>query len=493
MNDLAPSAGTRPRAAHPPSRRGARRGAPPFGPRATAAATGLAVALTLAGCAGFSPDGGMTRVSELTRDATGQPVVYQRTEAEAGAARVRVDELLARPLSADGAVEVALLNHPALQAQFAALGVAEADRVQAGRLPNPVFSFWRLAGGGALELDRSVMFDVLGLLALPAKSELAQGRFEQAQLRAAVEAVSVATEAREAFADAVAAQALVAYAQQVSEAAQASDELARGMQQVGNLSRLDQMREQAFHAEATAQLARSRMQAVAARERLSRALGLAEGLAPAALPDHLPDPPAEDLALEDAERVAMARRLDVRMALRETEATARALGLTQATGFVDVLEAGWQDKRERGAPAEQGFEVQVTLPVFDFGDAARARAQSQYMQSVRRTAAVAVNARSQVREACAEWRTAHALALHYRDEVVPLRRRISDENLLRYNGMLIDVFQLLADAREQVASVVAAVEATRDFWLADARLQAALAGRSPGPSADAASSAALAE
>ena len=73
------------------------------------------------------------------------------------------------------------------------------------------------------------------------------------------------------------------------------------------------------------------------------------------------------------------------------------------------------------------------------------------MQAVHRTAEVAVNARSEVREAYSAYRTAYDLARHYRDEVVPLRKRISDENLLRYNGMLIGVFELLADAREQVA------------------------------------------
>ena len=87
-----------------------------------------------------------------------------------------------------------------------------------------------------------------------------------------------------------------------------------------------------------------------------------------------------------------------------------------------------------------------------------------------------MGARSQVRETYAGYRSAYDLARHYRDEVVPLHKRISDENLLRYNGMLIDVFQLLADAREQVASVTASVEATRDYWLAESRLQSALAG-----------------
>ena len=97
----------------------------------------------------------------------------------------------------------------------------------------------------------------------------------------------------------------------------------------------------------------------------------------------------------------------------------------------------------------------------------------------RATAEIAVNARSEVRESYAGYRTAYDLAKHYRDEVVPLRKRIADENALRYNGMLIGVFELLADAREQVGSVNAAIEAIRDFWLADTALQLALTG-SPG-------------
>lgn len=101
------------------------------------------------------------------------------------------------------------------------------------------------------------------------------------------------------------------------------------------------------------------------------------------------------------------------------------------------------------------------------------------MQSLHRTAEVAVNARSEVRESYSAYRTAYDLARHYRDEVVPLRKRISDENLLRYNGMLIGVFGLLADSRDQVASVTGYIEALRDYWIADTNLQTALTGRSP--------------
>ena len=246
-------------------------------------------ALLLAGCASFSPDGGAGKVSELTKERTGQSVTLQRSESDVDTASGRVAELLKQPLTADSAVEIALLNNWGLQASFSELGIAEADRVRAGRLANPTFSFGRLSGHGVTEIDRSVVFDVLGLLTLPFASEVAQRQLEQAQYQAAFDAVGVAAEARKAFFSAVAAQDLVGYYEQVKDAADASNDLARRMLQAGNFSKLAQMREQAFYADATSNLARARHQAVAERERLVRALGLSGDQLAFKLPEHLPD------------------------------------------------------------------------------------------------------------------------------------------------------------------------------------------------------------
>jgi outer membrane protein TolC len=176
----------------------------------------------------------------------------------------------------------------------------------------------------------------------------------------------------------------------------------------------------------------------------------------------------------------MDKRLDVLMAKRSTEATARSLGLTKATRFINVLHAGYQDQSNSGETRRSGYEIELELPLFDFGSTRVARAEATYMQSLNRTAQVAINARSEVREAYSAYRTAYDLARHYRDDIVPLRKRISDEKLLRYNGMLTSVFELLADSKDQIASVTGAVEALRDHWVAETNLQAALAGRSPG-------------
>jgi outer membrane protein TolC len=442
-------------------------------------AAGLA-SLALAGCASFSQDGGFNTVEQLTKERVGQAPNYQRTSEQADSAKARVAELLKQPLTADSVVEIALLNNRDLQASYADLGIAESDLVRAGRLANPSFRFGRLSNGSATEIDRAVIFDVLGLLTMPLAREVEQGRFEQAQLQAAFESVGVAGEARKAFFEAVTAQQLVGYFGQVKEAADASNELARRMVAAGNFNKLAQMREQSFYSDATTQLARAQHQAVAARERLNRVLALSGEQLDFKLPDRLPDLPDAPAEPKNAEQVAMDKRLDVLMARRSTEATARSLGLTKTTRFINVLNVGYQNQSNTGEPRMNGYEIELELPLFDFGTARVARAEVTYMRSVNHTAQVAVNARSEVRESYSAYRTAYDLARHYRDEVVPLRKRISDENLLRYNGMLASVFELLADSKEQIAAVTGAVDALRDYWVAETNLQAALTGRSPG-------------
>ena len=374
---------------------------------------------------------------------------------------------------------MALLSNHDLQAQLANLGIAEADLVRAGRLRNPGFSFGRLSGNGVVEYDRTVMFDLLGLLTMPMARQIEQQRFERAQLQAAQDAVTLVANTRRAYFNAVGAQEQLRYLQQVKETADIANELAKRMAQVGNFNRLTQMREQAFFADTTAQLARAQQQALADRERLTRLLGLTGEQVKFQLPDRLPELPKQALEVRSAEQSAMDKRLDIQIAKRQTEALARTLGLTRSTRLVNVLEVGYQNKSETGAQRSNGYEISLELPIFDFGTARVARAEATYLQSMNRVAALGVQAQSEVRESHAAYLTAYELARHYRDEVVPLRKRISEENLLRYNGMLISVFGLLADAREQVTGVSNAVAALRDFWVAQVNLDTALTAGSP--------------
>lgn len=438
--------------------------------------------LFLAGCASLSADGRFSDVGKAIRERTGAETKWVRSEEEANSVRSRVKEILAKPLGPQEAVQIALLNNPGLQAGYAEVGIAEADLVQASRWRGPTFSFARLRRGDEIELERSVFFDVLGLITIPLSVRVEEKRLMSSQNRAAGEALRVALDTRKAWFSAVAAQESAKYAQQVKEAAEASAELGRRMAEAGNFSKLDYAREQAFYAEATAQLGRARQAQFSARERLARLMGLWGEELSFQLPERLPDLPKAAREGGDLEGQALAQRLDVQGAWRDTEALAQSLGLTKVTGFISLLDFGLINNSETGLPNKRGWAIEVAIPIFDFGQARTARAERLYMQSVNRAKESAIQARSEVREAYGAYRTGFDLAKHYRDEIVPLRKRISDEMLLRYNGMLASVFELLSDSRDQVAAVNAYIETLRDFWIAESELQMALTGRSPGAS-----------
>ena len=437
----------------------------------------LAAALTLAGCASLSPDGGFSPVAQTAKDRLGVDIAWARTDAERDAVSTRVSELLRQPLTADGAVQVALLNNKGLQAAFYELGISDAERVQATRLANPGFSFSRLQRGDEVEINRGIHINLARLLTLPLATEMEARRFRQTQGEVTLQVLGLASQTRKAHVQAVAATEAVRYQQQVQEAADAGAELAKRMAAVGNWNKLQQAREQGFYADATLNLARAMQAQNVARERLTRLMGLWGAQTAFTLPERLPDLPKAPQDLPDVERTALAQRLDVQAARLGAEQTAKNLGLTQATRFVNVLEVGAVHNSLSNAPPQRGYEIGFELPLFDWGTARVAKAEAIYMQAVQRAAETAINARSEVRQAYLGYRSQFEMARHHRDEIVPLKKRIAEENLLRYNGMLIGVFELLADTRSQIASVNAYIDALRDFWLAQAELDMALIGK----------------
>ena len=439
--------------------------------------------LVLAGCASLSPDGNLADIQLLTQGKTGGTSVVLTRDPQA--IQTTVAELLNVPVTAESAVRIALLNNPALQGSMATLGISDADRLQAGRLPNPHFSIGRFAEGDMREIERVLRFDVVGLLTLPWRAKFQGQQHELAKLIAAQEAVKLASDTRKAWISAVAAQQTALYMADVKEAAEAGGELARRMARVGNWSKYQQAREQVFLADATAQLARAEQANFSEREKLIRLMGLWGAQTSFTLSERLPDLPKSVTEMSDVETRAMRERLDVRSAMAESGYVADQLGFKNVVGYFDGLSIGLTrntifDNHAGTRETRRGTELELPLPIFDWGGARNARAQATYMQSAARVRDMAVKARSEAREAYHGYRTAYDLARHYRDEIVPLRKFINNELVLRYNGMLASVWEVLADTRMQVMSINSAIEAQRDFWLAEANLQTTLTGMSAG-------------
>ena len=446
----------------------------------------LLAVTVLTGCASVAIDQNFAEVERFAREQTGSEVRWLRSDPEREAMRTEVDRLLAQPLAIDDAVRIALGYSPAFQSLLAEAAVASADATGSARIGNPVFTFERLFRSGAegreIDIGRSLGISLFDLLFLPARLEQAEFRQQQTRLQSSITLLSTVTEVRQAWVDAIAARQVARYREEVATAAGTAAELARRMQATGNFSRLQRAREQALAAEETANLIRARQNATAAREALIQRLGLTPSQAQTLrLPDQLPALPEAPMDEATAGAALLENRLDVRIARTDLDRTAKSLGLTRVTSVVNGLHVAGVRNSETGESSQRGFEIELPLPLFDFGDAARAGGEARYLAAFNRTLELASNASSQVRVAYEGYRSAYDLARHYRNEVVPLRQNITEESVLQYNGMLIGVFELLAAARSQSASAVQAIEAERDFWRAEAALKASLLGQPIAP------------
>ena len=434
----------------------------------------------LAGCASFAPDHGMGLVADLSQQTLRKDVAFVRSAGDAAQVDGRVHNLLRRTLTVESAIQIALLNNKGLQAAYNELALAEADAVGDSLPPNPTFSISRIAGDTALEAERQVVGDILALATLPFRTEIARERFRQAQLRAALATLQLAAEVRRAYYAAVGGRELTALLADAQATAESTAQLAKKLGETGSMNKLDQARDQVFYAETTADLASARQEASSARERLSRLLGLWGSDLDFRLPNRLPALPRRAATLPFIEADAVGHRIDLQIARMELDALAKALRLTEATRFVTMLDIAGIDRKTREPDAqpfrERGFDLQFQIPLFDGGEVRVRQAAETYNAAFNRLTEKAINVRSQARDAYRVYRSAYDIAGQYQREVLPLRKIISDEMQLRFNSMQVDVFALLTEARQRIASQRAAIEAKRSFWKAQSDLQAVVNG-----------------
>lgn len=448
-------------------------------------------AVVLAGCASVAPDGLRSAVDRHTasRLPSGSslpvPASASNTEPQQ-ATQAQIAQWLSQPVDADTAVRIALLRSPSLQAQLAQLARQDAQRAQALTLFNPTLTLGRFVNGHEREIERQLSVNLVQLITLPWRSRWQGWQLEQATLTAAQQVLLHAADTRRAWLRAVAAQQSLQAAERMHEAAAAGGELARRMALVGNFSKLEQAQELRVQHDAAAQLARARLNATLEREQLASLMGLWGPQADFALPDSLPPlPKAEALHTgTDAEATALRERLDVRALRRELDTTADRHGFARVGALFGDIGASYSrntttDRATRHDEVTRGWELELPLPLFDWGGvaAAGARAQLQHSSAQLRNAAL------QARTSWLRYRTAWDLAQQQRTEVLPLAQQMQEEAVYRYNGMFISTWQLLAQARATTQAVATATEAQRDFWLADVDLQLALYSTSPGAGA----------
>ncbi|MEH6522084.1 TolC family protein [Sulfitobacter sp.] len=439
------------------------------------------------------PKAGFANVANQTSAAIGKRAVFAETQAENDALRSQVHSMVhLKTISADTAVQVALLNNRGLQASYANVGLSAAEAWQQSTPENPVVSVGIL-GIGAAELglyraiESMIAVNILDAKTRKQRMALADINFRAAQLEAVNDTLTLANETRMAWINAVAAFETVSYIRRAKATSDAGSELARKLGETGALNKAGQAREQAFNAELAGQLARARLNATMAKGDLTKLMGLWGAQVDYFVPDALPRLPRSVGNVTSIEAKALRNRVDLRVAKLGLEAQAAAFGLTDQTRLVTDLEiiSGAELERE----AEDGetsteitpqIELEFAIPIYDTGKARMRKAELSYLQAANVLAERAVNVRSEARGAETSYHASHKIAQHYANVLVPLRRTVEEEGLLSYNGMITNTFELLQDTRETLSASLEAANAKRDFFMAQSNLTAAIYGGGAG-------------
>ncbi|MFP2926283.1 TolC family protein [Pyxidicoccus sp. 3LG] len=446
----------------------------------------ISLALLASGCASIQKERGHAEVAALVEERLGHKTRWnQGTPEDAEVAR-HLDTLLAGELTSDRAVEVALLNNPALQGTYEDLGVSQADMVQAGLLSNPTLSGsigFPISGIGVSEHEFSLVQEFVDLFTMPLRKRVAQEQFMADTLRVAHEALATAAEVRKTFSEVQARQQLLELRRLVLQAAEAAADLATRQYEAGNITELELATERASSEQARLDLAQEELALVEDREHLNRLLGLWGTRTQWTLAEKLPALPSEEAALERLESLAIRQRLDIDAARKQASLLWNALELARSTRYFGRVEVGVHTHRDADGPRLFGPTLSLELPIFDQRQALIARLEAQHRQGERRLQELSINARSEVRAARARLMTLRLVSERYRQVVLPLREKVVEQSQLQYNAMQLGLYALLAAKREQVEAYRAYIEAVRDYWMARAELERLVGGRLPSAAA----------
>lgn len=439
----------------------------------------IGVATLVGGCASMQPGLGFDNVSKAAADRTGMKVHWNNGSAEDKEVAAAVAAMLKEELTADKAVQVALLNNHELQAVYEELDIAQADLVQAGLLRNPVFSgevrFGINTPGTGIVLDATQ--DFVSLLAMPLRKGRAQAAFEQAKLKVTAAVVDTAAGVREAFYDQVAAEQAVEMRRTVLEATAASYDLAKRLRAAGNNRDLDVTNERDLYEQSKLDLAAAEADLVQTRERLNALTGVWGEQTQWNAASRLPALPEEEIPAEGLERRAIEASLDLAVDRREIEIAARELGLAKPFAWLTDLEAGAAAERELDGTWSLGPSFSLPIPLFDQGQGAVGKSRARLRQACEAYYAQAVEVRSRVRAAYSAVLASRDRARYYEKIILPLRQQLVSQTQLQYNAMQVSAFQLLESRRSQIDAGADYIDTLRDYWLARSRLEQVLGGR----------------
>ena len=437
-----------------------------------------AVALLATGCT--TPEASLDRVQTTVAERTGKRVHWNRGGPEDAQIEQGVQALLRRKLTAERAVQIALLNNRELQARFEEIGIAQADLIQAGLISNPDFAgsfrFPNRPPSGT-NIEYAIAQNFLDLLVRPLRQRIAAAEVARTETQVADEVLKLVAEVKIAFYTAQARQQLLDRLRVISATNESAAEFTERLHDAGNTSDLELANQQGSYEQSRLEVAQTELQVRRDRERLNRLLGLWGANTSWTMSDHLPELPGSERSLQSLESRAISQRLDLQAARMQLDLIGQSLALRTKTRYVPAgIRIGVNTERESDGQRVTGPTLDLELPIFNQGQGEIAKLAAQYRQAQRELEALAVNVRSEVREARDQLTVARGLTSDIGKRLLPIQQKALNLTLQQYNYMLSSAYDLLLARQNEVAAERSYIEAWRDYWIARAELERAVGG-----------------
>ena len=425
------------------------------------------------------PEDTFAPVAQDAQERTGRIVIWEREESARQQTLAQVRRLLKRPLTANIAAQIALLNNRGLQSSLEQIGLAESDLIEAKTIPNPDLNLsarFPDKPPSGTDIEWSIAQDFLSILMIPLRSKIASNQLTAVQLRVSDEVTRLVEEAKKTMYELQAAQEILSHLKIEQESQAASLELIQSLHEAGNITDLQLLQQQGEYGQARLEIAQAEAEIRELREKLNRLMGLWGEDTNWKLSPGLPDVPQEDLSVRGLETLAVTQRYDLAAAKAELVSAVRAARLEKTFRWIGALDFGVDSERDTDSQTITGPTLRLQLPIFNQGQARLVRSEAVLRRAYDKFEQEAVEIRSEVRELRDKLISKRDIAQFYRDQLLPTRRQIRDQTQLLYNAMIVSPLELFTARRLEVNAERGYVEAKRDYWVARTELERTVGG-----------------
>ena len=428
------------------------------------------LAVTVSACATAPEEQDQAAISGLLLD---------RKAVTVGKGDEPLAQMMAKPMTLDSAVQMAMVKSPSLGLIYGQLGLDQADVLEALEIANPRLGLSSLSAGGSTTEVQSLTLPVADLILLPARLDLAKQARARARYQLASALLDVQLDVESAWYQAVAAEQAALMRNAVASALQTSADLAERYFNAGNITELDLSHEQAVASQAQIAAQQAQVSAKAARANLNSLIGLSPVDHSWSLGSALPLPAENDDPVDELQSLALTHNLSLMAANQDLAIWDRVTATRRATRWLGDTALGLGRERDPEGVRASGPNLDLELPLFNQGQAKTARLNAERDLAKAQSAQIRLNLSHQIAARADELqRRRQVIALHSND-LIPQRQTIVARSQEQQNYMLLGIFGLIEAKTQEYEAYEGYIEAVRDFWLARVELTRLVGTRLP--------------